>query len=331
MGLRYDQAGVDISAGNAWVEMVRSVLAASGAADTIGGFAGLYPLDDHRSLAACCDGVGTKLELARAFDRFGGLGQDLLAMNVNDLVTCGATPLFFLDYLACGALEPERFRPFMEGLAAACASCRCALLGGETAEMPGVYPPGGFDLAGFAVGMVEQSDLRPGDRSCRPGDGLIGLPSSGVHSNGYSLVRKAVEEAGLDPAAHHETLGEPLIDALLRPTRLYVNQALAALPHTTAMAHITGGGLEENIARAAGGLRPAIDYGAWERPPVFTLLSHCGIDEEEMRSVFNLGIGFVFVAAPGERKALLHRLTEMGESPVEIGRLTEGDDRHHTG
>ncbi len=326
MSLSYEDAGVSISKGNAWVEMIKDLLKKrppfSGVIGGIGGFSGLYALTEDLYLAACCDGVGTKMELAKAWDCMEGLGQDLVAMNVNDLVTCGAKPLFFLDYLACGALDADRYRPVMESIIHACEACDCALLGGETAEMPGVYSPEGFDLAGFSVGVVSKNKVITGDR-VTPGDLLVGLPSSGVHSNGFSLVRKALE--GI-PEARDLLIPEekvPLKELLLRPTRLYVRQALEIQKRVSlkAMAHITGGGLEENIARICGKYAPFIDYASWERPGIFRWLASRGISEEEMRSVFNLGMGFVFVCSPQEIDPLLGILEELGEIPAIIGKV----------
>ncbi len=327
MTLSYEEAGVSIPKGNAWVEMIGQLLAKEpphgNIQGSIGGFAGLYSITEDLSLAACCDGVGTKMELAKAWGFMEGLGQDLVAMSVNDLVTCGAKPLFFLDYLACGALEPPRYRPIIESIIRACKACDCALLGGETAEMPGVYPPQGFDMAGFAVGVVPTKEIIDGS-TVIPGDILIGLPSSGAHSNGFSLIRRALE--GIPNPQHMIIPGEdttPLGELLLRPTRLYVHQALEAVKNVPvkAMAHITGGGLEENIARACGPNRPALDYQSWKRPPLFTWLASRGIPEEEMRSVFNLGIGFVFLCAKEEKPKLLGLLRSLGETPEVIGQV----------
>jgi phosphoribosylformylglycinamidine cyclo-ligase len=257
-----------------------------------------------------------------------GLGQDLVAMNVNDLVTCGAKPLFFLDYLACGALDADRYRPVMESVIQACEACDCALLGGETAEMPGVYSPEGFDLAGFSVGVVSREKLITGE-DVLPGDLLVGLPSSGVHSNGFSLVRKVLEDLP-DPRDISVPGEEPLLgDLLLRPTRLYVRQALEVQQFVSlkAMAHITGGGLEENIARICGDHIPSVDYSSWERPPLFRWLASQGIPEKEMRSVFNLGMGFVFVCSPEEKEPLLKALRTLGEEPRVIGEVRRREQK----
>ncbi|MDR1884740.1 MAG: phosphoribosylformylglycinamidine cyclo-ligase, partial [Synergistaceae bacterium] len=294
----YRSAGVDIEGGDAWVQVVKRLIAKRGcsirSSGPIGGFSGLYSIGNGRSLAACCDGVGTKLALGRATGVVRGLGQDLVAMSVNDLVTCGASPLFFLDYMACGRLDTNLMESVMDGILDACAESGCALLGGETAEMPGIYPEDGFDLAGFAVGMVDDDDIVDGSRIIE-GDLIVGLPSSGVHSNGFSLVRRALVEDGLripldsSPDMLDAPGGETLGQALMRPTRLYARQALAALGSAMVkgMAHITGGGLEANINRVMpGGLVSAIDYDSWKRPGIFRLIQSAGVEEPEMRRVF---------------------------------------------
>lgn len=319
----YEQSGVSIDGGNAWVEAIKGLVGSErgdSVVSGIGGFTGLYRLPGGGLLAACCDGVGTKLEIARAAGKLQGLGQDLVAMNVNDLVTCGARPLFFLDYLACGRLEAPRLSPVLAGIIEACRSVGAILLGGETAEMPGVYPPEGFDLAGFAVGLVEEKDLIDGS-GVTEGDLLLGLASSGLHSNGFSLVRKALFEGGnrrLDESVD----GRGLDDLLLEPTRLYVRQALAAAAtgKVKAMAHITGGGLEENVSRVLGGLRPVVDWSGWSRPSVYALLAP-SVDETEMRRVFNVGVGFVFVVAPRDRQAVEEALIAVGEKPFLVGEI----------
>lgn len=328
MGWTYEQSGVSIEGGNAWVGAIRGLL--GGERDPrvvggIGGFSGLFKVRDDLYLAACCDGVGTKLEVARDYGLLRGLGQDLVAMNVNDLVCCGATPLFFLDYLACGHLDVPSMSQVMEGVISACRGCGCALLGGETAEMPGVYPPEGFDLAGFSVGMVSPSELIEG-KGIVEGDVLIGLASSGVHSNGFSLVRRALLKGGLDLDLQQipEGFEKPLGEILLEPTRLYVNQALAVMKtgKVQAMAHITGGGLEENVQRILPeGMKLRVDFSSWKRPAVFDLISRAGVEEKEMRKVFNLGIGFVLICHPDDVKDLCDVLRQQGEEPCLIGEV----------
>lgn len=250
----YEGAGVSLRAADEWIDIVKRAasIAQEGVISGIGGFSGLYDLGDDLCLAACCDGVGTKLEIAKKADQFAGLGQDLVAMNVNDLITCGARPLFFLDYIACGKLDGQRFSGLIYGIAEACRQSGCALLGGETAEMPGTYPPDGFDLAGFAVGLAKKSKLITGQdiTAC---DLLVGLPSSGLHSNGFSLVRKVLLEDGLKLSLDSDPLGEgrPLYKTLLEPTRLYpgIVAKIMEKVRIKAMAHITGGGLEGNVMR----------------------------------------------------------------------------------
>ncbi len=327
MGWNYERAGVSIDRGNAWVDVIKDLVKTQPrdpqVVGGIGGFSGLFRLEGDLLLAACCDGVGTKMELGRECGKLEGLGQDLVAMNVNDLVTCGARPLFFLDYLACGALDVARYRHVLKGVVDACTTCGCAVLGGETAEMPGVYSPEGFDLAGFAVGMVREENVIDGSRVC-PGDLLLGLPSSGVHSNGYSLVRSVLREAHMDLGASFPRLDAPLGDVLLRPTRLYVRQALQACAtgKIKGMAHITGGGLEENIQRVLGGAHPVLHFDAWQRPAIFDVLQQGGdIPENEMRRVFNLGLGFVFVIAPEDEGAVVDLLRDLGERPVVAGEV----------
>lgn len=332
----YKSAGVDISLGDAWVEVVKKLVARRGpslpSSGGIGGFSGLCPIGGGRSLAACTDGVGTKLAVAEITGIYRGLGQDLVAMSVNDLVTCGASPLFFLDYIACGRLDVPRMSEVMEGILDACAESACALLGGETAEMPGVYGENGFDLAGFAVGIVDDDRVIDGS-AIRAGDAVVGLPSSGVHSNGYSLVRKALLDDGLQLSAdaRPDALeGETLGEVLMRPTCLYTRQALAAIQAAPVrgMAHITGGGLEANIDRVMPkGLRAEIDFASWERPAIFGLIASAGVEEAEMRRVFNLGVGFVFVAREEDTAALTAALAAAGESPRVIGRVARADTR----
>jgi phosphoribosylformylglycinamidine cyclo-ligase len=291
----------------------------------IGGFSGLYKISDDLMLAGCCDGVGTKLEVAKLASDYSGLGQDLVAMNVNDLITCGAKPLFFLDYIACGRLDQDVLAPIVKSAAEACIESGCALLGGETAEMPGVYPETGFDLAGFSVGIVSASKLIDG-RSIEKGDVLVGLPSSGIHSNGYSLVRKVLLEGerALPIDTFLPQLGESLSKALLRPTRLYSRIALKTIEkhQIHGMAHITGGGLEENIQRVLpSGLSLHVDFSAWERPAVFQVISEAGVEEKEMRHVFNLGIGYSFIVSPSEADGIVGFLTREGEKPVIFGEV----------
>jgi phosphoribosylformylglycinamidine cyclo-ligase len=331
-GLSYAAAGVDIDAGNALVGRIGPAAAATrraGSMDALGGFGAFF---DPRAagygdpiLVAATDGVGTKLRLGIETGRLAGLGQDLVAMVVNDLVCQGAEPLFFLDYFATGRLDVEAAAEVIGGIAAACREAGCALIGGETAEMPGLYAGGDFDLAGFAVGAVERGHTLP--RGVAAGNVLLGLASSGPHSNGYSLVRRIAAEARLgwtDPAPFAEgTLG----DALLAPTRLYVRPCLAAIRAggVHALAHITGGGLTENLPRVLPeGCGAAIDLSDWPLPPVFAWLQETGrVAEAEMRRTFNCGIGMVVVAAPERAEALAAQLRAAGEDVRPLGRVTE--------
>ncbi|MEG1823226.1 MAG: phosphoribosylformylglycinamidine cyclo-ligase [Cloacibacillus sp.] len=333
--LSYEKSGVSISGGDAWVETIKKLLAKHpkdpNCVGGVGGFAGLYSIGGGQCLAACCDGVGTKLELAKAAGLYRGLGQDLVAMNVNDLVTVGARPLFFLDYAACGKLDESMLAQVVEGVIDACDESLCALLGGETAEMPGVYGADGFDLAGFSVGIVDRDKIIDGS-TIHEGDLIVGLPSSGVHSNGFSLVRSALGAEGLNvpldaiPEGWNESVGE----AAMRPTKLYVRAALAAIKTGVVhgMAHITGGGMYGNVIRVIPKhLDILVDFKSWERPKIFDLIQSAGIDEEEMRKVFNLGIGYVFIVAPKELAALESALCELGEKPVVIGEVIKCTNR----
>jgi len=323
----YEGAGVSLRAADEWIDIVKRAasIAQEGVISGIGGFSGLYDLGDDLCLAACCDGVGTKLEIAKKADQFAGLGQDLVAMNVNDLITCGARPLFFLDYIACGKLDGQRFSGLIYGIAEACRQSGCALLGGETAEMPGTYPPDGFDLAGFAVGLAKKSKLITG-QDITAGDLLVGLPSSGLHSNGFSLVRKVLLEDGLKLSLDSDPLGEgrPLYKTLLEPTRLYpgIVAKIMEKVRIKAMAHITGGGLEGNVMRVIPeGLAISVDYSSWKRPKIYDLIAKAGVEEGEMRKVFNLGIGFVLVIEKTDLPDLEDTLKEMSEPYCVIGEV----------
>ncbi|MBP5212533.1 MAG: phosphoribosylformylglycinamidine cyclo-ligase [Pyramidobacter sp.] len=323
--LTYEKAGVDIKGGDHWVETIKGILKQHTAdprvVGGIGGFSGLMRLSGDQLIAGCCDGVGTKVEIARASGIYDGLGQDLVAMNVNDLVTGGAKPLFFLDYIACGALNEKMMSAVVKSVVNACEYCGCVLLGGETAEMPGVYGKESFDLAGFAVGALKESEIIDG-HTVKEGDVIIGLHSSGVHSNGYTLVRSALADEianGLDKEG--PVPGETLGETLMKPTRLYVPQAIAATKtgKVKAMAHITGSGLEDNINRVV----PApcvckLTYD-WPRPAVFDLVASKGVEEEEMRHVFNLGIGYVFIVDQADEAEVTKVLADMGEQPRRVG------------
>lgn len=333
--LSYEKSGVSISGGDAWVETIKKLLAKhpkdANCVGGVGGFAGLYRIGGGQCLAACCDGVGTKLELAKEAGIYRGLGQDLVGMNVNDLVTVGARPLFFLDYAACGKLDEKLLADVVEGVIDACDESLCALLGGETAEMPGVYGADGFDLAGFSVGIVDEDRIIDGS-TISEGDLLLGLPSSGVHSNGFSLVRSALGPDGLnaDIAKTPDGWNETIAEAALRPTRLYVKAALAAIRTGTVrgMAHITGGGMYGNVIRVIPEhLDILVDFKSWTRPKIFDLIQSAGVDEEEMRKVFNLGIGFVFIIAPKDLKTLETALEAIGEKPQVLGEVIKCTSR----
>jgi phosphoribosylformylglycinamidine cyclo-ligase len=293
--LSYADAGVDVPAYNRVLERLKPLLATAqgeGVLAGVGPFAGLYALPGGQGhLAASADGVGTKIKVAVAADNHRGIGIDLVNHCVNDIATSRARPLFFLDYFACGKLEPAVFEQVVAGLVEACRYNGCALLGGETAEMPGVYPLGDYDLAGFIVGLVEPGEEH---QAVRPGDVLVGLPSSGLHTNGYSLVRRVFEDVDLDTV--FPELGRPLGEELLEPHRSYLPQ-LRELPWKAA-AHITGGGLFDNLPRALPeGLAAEVDRSTWDVPPIFRLVAERGgVAEEEMFRTFNMGLGMVLVS-----------------------------------
>lgn len=332
-GLTYADSGVDIDAGDALVDRIKPLAASTrrpGAAAGLGGFGGAFDLKaagyDDPILISGTDGVGTKLKLAIATGKLDTVGIDLVAMCVNDILAQGAEPLFFLDYLATSKLDPERGADIVAGIAAGCRDSGCALIGGETAEMPGMYKGDDFDLAGFVVGAAERGKLLPDHERMAAGDVLIGLASSGVHSNGYSLVRKVVELAGLDwtdpaPFAPQQTLG----DALLAPTRLYVKACLPLIKAglVNGLAHITGGGLVENPPRMTPKtLNPVIDYSAFELPPVFKWLGETGgIAEHELHRTFNCGIGMLLSVAREDADKALSMLAENGETGIIVGEL----------
>lgn len=339
-GITYAEAGVDIDAGNALVDRIKPAAKRTdrpGVMSGLGGFGALFDLKaagySDPVLVAATDGVGTKLRIAIDTGNVDGVGIDLVAMCVNDLVCQGAEPLFFLDYFATGKLETESAARIVEGIAEGCVQSGCALIGGETAEMPGMYPAGDFDLAGFAVGAMERGTALP--EGVAEGDVLLGLASNGVHSNGYSLVRKLVEISGLswDDAC---PWGEGSLGAaLLEPTRLYVTQALSAVRAggVHGLAHITGGGLTENLPRVLPeGLGAEIDLGAWDLPPVFGWLAQTGgMAEGEMLKTFNCGIGMIVVCAADRAEALADLLTEAGEGVSRLGTVTAGQGVTYSG
>jgi phosphoribosylformylglycinamidine cyclo-ligase/phosphoribosylamine--glycine ligase/phosphoribosylglycinamide formyltransferase/phosphoribosylformylglycinamidine cyclo-ligase len=335
-GLTYAQAGVDIDAGEALVEAIKPLARATrrpGADAALGGFGALFDLKaagyEDPLLVSTTDGVGTKLKIAIETGLHDGIGIDLVAMCVNDLLAQGAEPLLFLDYFATGKLRVEEARRVVAGIAEGCKLAGAALAGGETAEMPGMYAAEDYDLAGFSVGAVDRNKVLPKLTAQAPGDRLIGLGSSGPHSNGYSLIRKIVGISGLGwsdeaPFAPGQTLAE----SLMIPTRIYVKSVLPLMQAglIKGAAHITGGGLIENPPRAiAGGLQPKFDWSAWALPPVFAWLQRIGgVAEHELRRTFNCGIGMILIVAPEDVEPVLAGLLDAGEAPVECGELIAG-------
>ena len=336
-GLTYKDSGVDIDAGEALVERIAPAARAtrrSGADADLGGFGGLFDLKaagfKDPILVSGTDGVGTKLKISIDTGRYEGLGQDLVAMCVNDVVVQGAEPLFFLDYYATGKLDVDSAAIVIEGIARACKACGCALIGGETAEMPGLYGKGDFDLAGFTVGAVERDGILPKTKTMKEGDVLIGVASSGVHSNGFSLVRKIAATANLTwesdaPFAPGKKLGE----ALLTPTRLYVKGALAAIRTggVKGLAHITGGGITDNLPRCLPpGLDGEVDLAGINPLPVFEWLARAGgVKEAEMLRAFNCGIGLVAVASPDDAASVIEAFQGAGDKAARIGTLVAGE------
>ena len=332
-GLTYAQAGVDIDAGAALVERIKPLARSTrrlGSEPSLGGFGALFDLKaagyDDPLLVTTTDGVGTKLKLAIETGRHGTVGIDLVGMCVNDLLAQGAEPLMFLDYYATGKLDVEVAAAVVAGIAEGCRQAGCALVGGETAEMPGMYAEGDYDMAGFCVGAVDRDKVLPRLGDQRAGDILIGVGSSGPHSNGYSLIRRIVERSGLGwdaPSPFSE--GQTLAEALLEPTRIYIK---TVLPHLKAgrvkgLAHITGGGLVENPPRAvAAGLVPRFDWNAWTLPPVFAWLQETGgVAEAEMRRTFNCGLGLVLVVDPHDVAEVLEGLVRADEDAFVVGEL----------
>ncbi len=335
--LTYKDAGVDIDAGEALVRRIapaaRSTRRTGTDAD-LGGFGGLFDLKAagfrDPILVASTDGVGTKLKIAIETGLFAGIGQDLVAMCVNDLIAQGAEPLFFLDYYATGKLNVDEAASIIEGIAHACRESGCALIGGETAEMPGLYAKGDFDLAGFTVGAVERGHVLPKTNEMAAGDIVIGVASSGLHSNGFSLVRRVVADAGAAySAAAPFDPSRSLADALLAPTCLYIKGGLAAIRAggVKGLAHITGGGITENLPRALpDGLDALIDLSCWTPPPVFGWLARqAGIVEREMLRTFNCGLGLMAVVAPDSAGHVIDAFQESGDRAMRVGELVAGD------
>ena len=335
MAKSYEASGVNLEAGYEVVSRIKKHVASTkrhGSMGNIGAFGGMFDFDSlgyrHPVLVSGTDGVGTKLKIAFALDRHDTIGIDAVAMCVNDVLAQGAEPLVFLDYVAVGKNHPEVVEAIVSGVAEGCRQAGCALVGGETAEMPGMYADGEYDIAGFTVGAVEKDRLIDCSKVA-PGDMLVGVASSGVHSNGFSLVRKIVADAGLDLNARYEETGDRTLgEVLLTPTRIYVRQALAVIGKVDVhgIAHITGGGFDENIPRI---LQPGqgveVEEGSWEILPVFRLLEKYGkVPHREMFNIFNMGIGLVMAVAPDDVAEVIRILTEAGEKASVIGRVVEG-------
>lgn len=330
--MTYRDAGVDIDAGDALVDRIKPLAARTmrpGVMAGIGGFGALFEVPRHLKepvLVSGTDGVGTKLRLAFEWQRHDTVGIDLVAMSVNDILVQGAEPLYFLDYFACGKLSVDTAAQVVGGIACGCELSGCALIGGETAEMPGMYPDGEYDLAGFAVGAVEKSAIIDGSQIV-PGDVILGLASSGAHSNGFSLLRKILRHANANP--DQEIGGRPLGDVVMAPTRIYVKSVLAALAahgrDIKGLAHITGGGLLENVPRILrAGMAAELHRDAWEMPELFKWLQrNGGVADQEMARVFNCGIGMVLVAAPQHADAVAATLRAQGETVYSLGSIVE--------
>ena len=336
--LTYRDAGVDIDAGNRSVQLIKDSVRATYRPEVLGdlgGFGGLFALDVKKFkepvLVSGTDGVGTKLKLAFMLNKHDTVGQDAVAMCVNDILVQGAEPLFFLDYLAVGKLDPEQVATVVKGVAAACKESGCALIGGETAEMSGFYPNGEYDIAGFAVGVVEKSEIIT-EKRVQEGDVLIGLPSSGIHSNGFSLVRKIVFEVkGFKGDEHIPELGDKMLgEVLLTPTRLYPRVCLPLIRdfRLHGMVHITGGGFYDNIPRALpDGVGVEIDTSAWEMPPIFKLLQEWGgVEWPEMYRTFNMGVGMILMVGEKDADAVTAALEKAGETSYRIGRVTRSGE-----
>ncbi len=330
--LSYKDAGVDIDAGNRFVQMIKPLVKATFRPEVhtdIGGFGGLFSLNadkyERPVLVSSTDGVGTKLKIAFLLDKHDTIGIDLVAMCVNDIVVQGAEPLFFLDYLGTGKLSLEKSMEIVKGIAEGCKEAGCALIGGETAELPGMYSPGEYDLAGFSVGVVDYAKVVDGS-SIRVGDKLIGLASSGLHSNGFSLARKVlIDKMNISLETILPEIGRPLGEELLTPTRIYTKSILNLLRdfNIKGMAHITGGGLPENIPRILPqNCRAHLEKNCWEAPPIFELIRQGGnIEDTEMYRTFNCGIGMVLVVRQDETDDILGRLKGLGENACLIGEI----------
>ncbi len=336
---KYSEAGVDIDKGNAFVSRIRGLVAEThgrGVISDIGGFSGLFAIGnagfEDPVLVASTDGVGTKLTVAKLCGRHDTIGIDLVAMCVNDVIVSGARPLFFLDYFAVSSLDLDVATEVVRGIARGCRIAGCSLIGGETAEMPGLYRPGDYDLAGFVVGIGERNAIIDGS-DIRVGNRIIGLASSGLHSNGYSLVRKIFfDDLGLTVDDHLEELGCSVGEELLRPTRIYVESVLNILRNykINGLIHNTGGGFIDNVPRILpGGCRAIISRGTWEIPPVFSVLEERGeIPEAEMYRTFNMGIGMMVLVEEDDVEDVMHQLGALGEKPFLIGEIAAADEEN---
>ena len=331
-GLSYRDAGVDIDAGNALVERIKPHAKRTTRKESLGalgGFGALFKIPQgYQSpvLVSGTDGVGTKLKLAIDYRRHSQIGEDLVAMCVNDLIVANAEPLFFLDYYATGHLDVDVAEAVIASIANGCQLSGCALAGGETAEMPGMYHDGDYDLAGFCVGVAEESNILDGN-GVKAGNIIIGLPSSGPHSNGYSLIRKIIAHAEINPETEQLTPDSTVLDAVMEPTRIYVKSVLKAMAtgRVTGAVHVTGGGFQENLPRSFGSdLAAHIDLDVWDRPAIFKWLEAKGdVGAEEMLRTFNCGIGFIMFCAPEHAAEVTDVLTSAGEQPIVIGELRE--------
>lgn len=339
--LTYKDSGVDIDRANSFVERIKPMIKAASRREMmsgIGGFGGLFHLDISKNrdpiLVSSTDGVGTKLKIAQMMDKHDTVGIDLVAMSVNDVVVQGAEPLFFLDYIATGKLLVETTVQVIEGVVRGCQEAGCALIGGETAEMPGFYPDGEYDLAGFCVGVVEADKLIDGSE-IRVGDKIIGIASSGLHSNGFSLARRVLfEEGKLRPENRIEGLDETLGLTLLKPTKIYVKPILNLIKNFNirGIVHITGGGFTDNIPRIVPGpCRASIRKGSWPIPPIFDLIRNVGsVDEDEMFRVFNMGIGMIIIVAEKDQAEILERLEKLGEKAYPLGVIEKRENSQPT-
>ncbi len=328
----YQKAGVDINLGNTFIDRIKPLIRQTFSPEVItdiGGFSGLFQLDpapySEPVLVSSTDGVGTKLKIAQGLDQHQTIGIDLVAMCVNDIIVQGARPLFFLDYLATGRLDLQTTTAVIEGIVTGCKQAGCALIGGETAEMPGCYPAGEYDLAGFVVGIVDRPKIIDGSQ-IKPGDRIIGLASNGLHSNGYSLVRKIFfDDLRINPRERRPELTGSLGEELLKPTRIYVRSVLALIKEfpVKGMAHITGGGITDNLPRILpAGCQARLMHNSWEIPPIFSLLKRLGrVPDKEMLQVFNNGVGLMLVVPESEAHKIMAFLAEQGEKCFLMGEI----------